>query len=169
MHPLFAKHGLVERQIQPDGHCLYSSFADQLGWLGIPLLPPPLHLEDTTSSSGGGTAELAQYIPLRRACAAYIRAHRADFAPFLEEDLDAHVAKVEGTAEWGGHTEVVALARAYGVVVNVVQAGGVERMNDEEVGGGGGEGGKEVWLAYYRHCYGLGEHYNSLRRRRREG
>ena len=51
----------------------------------------------------------------------------------------------------------MALARAYGVGIRVVQDG-----RTAEIGEGGG---KLVWLAYYRHGYGLGEHYNSLRRK----
>ena len=62
--------------------------------------------------------------------------------------------RVEGTAEWGGQLEVIALAGAYGVSVRVLQGEGrVEEM-------GNGEG--TVWLGYYRHAFGLGEHYNAL-------
>ena len=59
--------------------------------------------------------------------------------------------------------ELSALARAYGVEIRVVKTGGMEVVKPE--GEGGKEGEKTVWLAYYRHGYGLGEHYNSLRRR----
>lgn len=128
--------GLVEKGVAPDGHCLYSAFADQVH------------------------PEQPDYRFARRKCAEYMRAHRDDFEPFLEEAFEEYVRKVQETAEWGGQTEVLALAKAFGVVVNVVQAEGrgVERMNE-------GEGKEEVWLGYYRHSFGLGEHYNSLRKK----
>lgn len=130
---------LTEVEIAPDGHCLYSAFADQVD----------------------GARD---YRAARRRCAEFMGAHPDDFAPFIEGDFGEHLRRVGETAEWGGQAEVLALARAYGVQVNVVQAEGrgVERMNE------GAEGG-EVWLGYYRHSFGLGEHYNSLRKKKEEG
>ena len=161
--------GLSEQDILPDGHCLYSAFADQLEWVGLPLdaaLDQPLE------------GEQQKYRHTRVACADYLTKHKPSFEPFLDydtgEDMDEHIAKVRDTAEWGGQMEVLALAKAYGVVANIVQAGGgIIRMGEgeegEEGGGGGGSGAgkkQEVWLAYYRHSFGLGEHYNSLRAKR---
>lgn len=138
---------LTEHAITPDGHCLYSAFADQV-------------LHSTSSPPPPPSEGILDYRLARRKCAEYMVSHRADFEPFLEEMFEEHVRKVGETAEWGGQTEVLALAKAFGVVVNVVQAEGrgVERMNDEGVEG-------EVWLGYYRHSFGLGEHYNSLRKK----
>lgn len=43
--------------------------------------------------------------------------------------------------------------------------GRVEEVGgDEQIGDDDGKLDREVWLAYYRHGFGLGEHYNSLRR-----
>lgn len=137
---------LTENFITPDGHCLYSAFADQV-LCSVPSLLLP-------------SEDVLDYKLARRKCADYMVSHRADFEPFLEDAFDEHVRKVGETAEWGGQTEVLALAKVFGVVANVVQAEGrgVEKMND------GGTNG-EVWLGYYRHSFGLGEHYNSLRRK----
>ena len=157
----FSALGLTEHEIRPDGHCLYSAFADQLGWLGIPL--------DTSLDQSDDTRP---YKLARLACANYLAEHKASFEPFLDceaapgEDMDAHIAKVRDTAEWGGQMEVLALAKSYGVVANVVQAeGGVLRMGEDADADAdsGRRGRQDVWLAYYRHSYGLGEHYNSLR------
>ena len=182
----FSALGLTEHEIRPDGHCLYSAFADQLDWLGIPLAAGLVSLGQDQDHdhdkpavvpidrAGAGTRP---YKLARLACARYLAEHRASFEPFLDcdatatagEDMDAHIAKVRDTAEWGGQMEVLALAKAYGVVANVVQAeGAVLRMGedaDADAGAGAGRRGKQhdVWLAYYRHSYGLGEHYNSLR------
>ncbi|EFZ01773.1 Ovarian tumor, otubain [Metarhizium robertsii ARSEF 23] len=122
MRRTIAAHGLVEKDIEPDGHCL----------------------------------------TVRRAAAAYMGDNGDDFAPFLEGgDLGSHVARVRDTAEWGGQLELTALARRYGAEIRVVQDGRTERIGEEE----GARTGRVLWLAYYRHGYGLGEHYNSLRRK----
>jgi len=140
MAALLKNNGLTEHQVAPDGHCLYSAFAHSLRTAGVELDNAP-----------------RDYKEARIRCAEFMKENRVDFEAFLEEDFDAHVKKVEGTAEWGGQTEVMALGRAFGVKVNVLQAEGrgVESMNGDATGG-------EVWLGYYRHAFGLGEHYNSL-------
>ncbi|KAK6510072.1 hypothetical protein TWF481_004785 [Arthrobotrys musiformis] len=152
MKQLFDENGLVEILIPPDGHCLYSAFAVGLEGAGIPLS------DDTVSDK-----KVRGYTFTRKAAGEYISSHPDDFAPFLEEGetLDGHVRKVTSTAEWGGHMEILALAKEYGVTVKIVQAQGVgiTTMNEDE----GGEA--DVWLAYHRKGYGLGEHYNALRKK----
>jgi len=64
--------------------------------------------------------------------------------------------------------ELLALATAYGVEIKVVQEGRVETVSPMEGGDDEGEERKTIWLAYYRHDYSLGEHYNSLRRRKND-
>ena len=152
MASTFEANSLVEREIRPDGHCLFSAVADQLEQRGIPLRSAP-----------GAGDEGPGYKTVRRAAASWIEGHGDDFAPFLEEDLGSYVARMRDTAEWGGHLELLALARAYNLEINVVRNGPTEKIQ------GGGDGGgrkgdvEKIWLAYYRHGYGLGEHYNSLR------
>ncbi|KAK3373496.1 hypothetical protein B0T24DRAFT_575942 [Lasiosphaeria ovina] len=132
----FAAHALAEKDIAPDGHCLFSAVADQLAANGI--------------------------AAVRRRAADYMEAHGDEYAGFLEEPLAAYAAKIRDTAEWGGQLELAALANAYGVEIKVVQDGRTEvvRPAAEDTK----EGLKTLWLAYYRHGYGLGEHYNSLRK-----
>ncbi|KAL2264730.1 hypothetical protein VTJ83DRAFT_7240 [Remersonia thermophila] len=162
----FAQHKLKEVEIAPDGHCLFAAVADQLVRLGIPV-------------SGGareGGEEQARPVPgykaVRKAAADYILGHADDYAGFLAAEeggdggVEAYAARIRDTAEWGGQLELSALANAYGVEVRVVQgAGRVEVIRPSTAADGEGEGKerKTVWLAYYRHGYGLGEHYNSLR------
>ncbi|KID98890.1 OTU domain-containing protein 6B, partial [Metarhizium majus ARSEF 297] len=147
MRRTIAAHGLVEKDIEPDGHCLFSAVADQLSQSGIP--------------TGGTDASEPAYRTVRRAAAAYMGDNGDDFAPFLEGDLGSHLARVRDTAEWGGQLELTALARRYGAEIRVVQDGRTERIGEEE----GARTGRVLWLAYYRYGYGLGEHYNSLRRK----
>jgi OTU domain-containing protein 6 len=141
----FRRRGLTEKEIQPDGHCLFSAVADQLAQIGVPL----------NSEEG----ELP-YKTVRRAAAAYMLGHADDFAGFMEEPLESYAVRMRDTAEWGGQLELVALANAYGVEIRVLQDGSPEVIAPS----GGAEGKGEIWLAYYRHGFGLGEHYNSLRK-----
>ncbi|KAI9778445.1 MAG: hypothetical protein M1839_008091 [Geoglossum umbratile] len=156
----FKVHGLREKEIRPDGHCLYSAIADQLAELGIALQPitkPAMAIHETE----GNRDDMPGYKTVRIVAANFISEHPDDFAPFLEEPLSDYVHKIRDTGEWGGQLELLALARAYGVQINVLQGDG----RVVNVGPGGSVGhGKEIWLAYYRHSFGLGEHYNSLRR-----
>ena len=139
--------GLVEHEVRSDGHCLYTAIADQMQENG-------LHLDRSDGFPG--------YKAVRRDAAAFIERHPEDFAPFLEESLDDYISKTRDTGEWGGQLELSALARAYEVEINVLQGDGrVEKIVDA---GGKGPGKGSFWLAYYRHSFGLGEHYNSLRK-----
>lgn len=153
MEAEFARHGLEEHEIRPDGHCLFSAVADQLGQSGVPLVP----------SGEAGDGKEPGYKTVRRAAAGYIEARGDEFAGFLEEDLGSYVRKIRDTAEWGGQLELLALASVYGVEVCVVQDGRTEVIQPSGGGEQDGEDRKKIWLAYYRHGYGLGEHYNSLR------
>lgn len=146
MRKAFEEHGLVEKDIDPDGHCLFSAIADQLGQSAVPLTDRADEKEPA-------------YKTVRRAAADYMLLHPDDFAPFLDEDLTSYAAKMRDTAEWGGQLELMALARRYCAEIRVIQDERTERIGEEE----GKVSGKTLWLAYYRHGYGLGEHYNSLR------
>lgn len=155
MKSAFETHKLTEKDIQPDGHCLFSALADQLSHNGIPL------------GGGGGDKETEEpaYKTMRKTATGYMEEHADDFAPFLEEDFGGYVKKMRDTAEWGGQLELMAVARRYGVEIKVIQDGRTENISGrQEEKEGEGDEAKTLWLAYYRHGYGLGEHYNSLRR-----
>lgn len=146
----FKSHNLVEKLIRPDGHCLFSAVADQLQQAGIPL----------GADSEVELKEGERYKVVRKAAARYIEGHPDDFVAWLDEPLSAYVEKIRDTAEWGGHLELLALAKTYNVDICVLQDGGAQTI-------GAGSEAKEpekIWLAYYRHGFGLGEHYNSLRK-----
>jgi len=142
----FTSHNLTEKLIRPDGHCLFSAIADQLTLKNIPL------------SAQSASPEDPEYKVVRRAAASYIEEHPDDFVAWLEEPLESYVSKIRDTAEWGGHLELLALARSYDVRICVVQDTGIQEIE------GGGEDAEKIWLAYYKHGFGLGEHYNSLRK-----
>ncbi|KAK2681119.1 hypothetical protein RAB80_002912 [Fusarium oxysporum f. sp. vasinfectum] len=104
--------------IAPDGHCLFSAVADQLGQNDIPL--------------GDSDTKDPAYKTVRRVASEYMLEHGDDFAPFLEEDLQNYARKMRDTAEWGGQLELMALARQYKAEIRVVQDGRLERIGEKE-------------------------------------
>ncbi|KAL9028752.1 MAG: hypothetical protein Q9196_002920 [Gyalolechia fulgens] len=155
MRTLYSSRGLSEHQIRSDGHCLYAAVADQLISREQSLVPKQsLNGRNHLTSSSAAPYEIT-----RSVAASYIDEHADDFLPFLEEPLDDYLSKIRDTGEWGGHLELLALAKAYDVDINVLQSSGhVEKIES------GAHGSKpSLWLSYYHHSFGLGEHYNSLR------
>lgn len=151
----FKANSLEEKDIQPDGHCLFSAVADQLQQRGMPLRPST----DSTPADGD-----LPYQVVRHVAAGFMESNPEDFAPFMEEALDSYVTKIRDTPEWGGQLELLALARAYNVEIAVVQEGRTEVV-EPGTNTGATPKPERIWLAYYRHGYGLGEHYNSLRKK----
>ncbi|PWZ01126.1 cysteine proteinase [Testicularia cyperi] len=155
--------GVTMHEITPDGHCLYAAVADQLN----------------LRRKG---REPVDYKSTRRATANEMRSHPHEYKPFIS-DSDEHMAgidnreagtlnteqaqekhymtycdAVENTGVWGGQPEILALTRAFGTQINVIQAG----VPILKVGEGEFEG-EPLTISYHRKMYGLGEHYNSLR------
>lgn len=158
MNKAFTARGLVEKEVRADGHCLYASVADQLSLLGVGLRP---QISPTIiSGMEGEESKLEPYRTVRKTAANYIKKHEDDFVAFLEEPVDEYVRKVGETGEWGGQLELLALAKAYEVNISVLDGNG----QVHEVEGSKKDEEKRIWLAYYRHGFGLGEHYNSLRK-----
>mmetsp|Transcript_50087 Transcript_50087/g.108548 ORF Transcript_50087/g.108548 Transcript_50087/m.108548 type:complete len:300 (-) Transcript_50087:65-964(-) len=131
--------GLAVQEVPADGHCLYRSVADQL-------------------QRSGDAADFQQ---CRRLAAEYIRTHPDDFMPYLPGEagattIDAYCAQVESSSEWGGQLEITALSHACRRCVAVYSADGPPLLTGEQYAGA------PLTLAYHRHYFGLGEHYNSL-------
>ncbi len=156
MRTAYTSRGLKEREIRSDGHCLYAAVADQLIDSDIGLKP---RIDVDTVDFNQESSNLG-YQVTRQVTANYISKNPDDFAPFVEEPLEEYIKRIRDTGEWGGHLELLALARAYGVNINVLQGDG----KVEEIECGSEKTTNTLWLAYYRHNFGLGEHYNSLRR-----
>lgn len=125
-------------------------------------------------------ASQATYATCRRAAADFIHTHPDDFLPFLPSEVgedtagateagfmtraqfDRYCARMRDTAIWGGEPEVVALSRAYGVAIHVVQGGQPPVVVHDPADPAGqkteAEGGKRtVYISYHRRLYGLGE------------
>jgi OTU domain-containing protein 6 len=153
METQLQKHKLALHEIRADGHCLYAAVADQLQTRELDLKPEIKVTIEEKKFEG--------YKSVRHAAADWIEGHGDDFAGFMEDPLPEHVRKIRETGEWGGHLELLALARTYSLRICVLHSDGrVDKIEPE----GDAEGLQEVWLGYYKHSHGLGEHYNSLRK-----
>ena len=155
MQEQISSRGLQEQEIRSDGHCLYAAIADQL-------IDADIGLQPKTKVNGLDRDHLVVepgYKTTRQIAASYISAHPDDFVPFLEEPLLDYVHTIRETGEWGGHLELLALAKAYDVNISILRGDG----QVDTIKGSSKSGAKPLWLAYYRHSFGLGEHYNSLR------
>lgn len=152
--------GVKMHDITPDGHCLYSSIADQYNLL--------YHHHRT-------------YQDMRKLASQHMKAHRDDFLPFvsdsdekmagiinseagkknndhaLEDHYLAYCDAIETTAVWGGQPEILALSQALDVPIWVVQSGSPTLKIGEE------KRTTPLLISYHRKMFGLGEHYQSLR------
>lgn len=144
-------------EIRADGHCLYAAVADQLKTRDLDL-KPRIFVKVIPEESG---KQAQDYKKVRYAAADWIEQNADDFAGFMEDPLPEHVRKIRETGEWGGHLELLALARTYGVRICVLHSDGTVNKIEPE---GEQSDLEEIWLGYYKHSHGLGEHYNSLRK-----
>jgi OTU domain-containing protein 6 len=137
--------------VPSDGNCLYRAVAHQL--------------------CAHPAATQHDHYSLRGLAAAHIRAHAEDYSPFLgmepgDAAFQEYVDKVASltAAEWGGQLELKALAAALQLPIDVYAADApVLRMQDSD--GAASAGGPlpllPLRVAYHRHYFSLGEHYNS--------
>ncbi|KAF1917774.1 hypothetical protein BDU57DRAFT_444394 [Ampelomyces quisqualis] len=159
MEAQLEKHGLALHEISANGHCLYAAVADQLHSRELATTSKIL-----SAMADNEVPKRDDYRSVRNAAADWIEAHADDFAGFIEDPLPEHVRKIRDTGEWGGHVELLALARTYRIRICVLHShGSVDRIEPE------GENSQssdieDIWLGYYKHSHGLGEHYNSLRK-----
>lgn len=141
MNELLKLNKLKVFEVNADGNCLFNSIRDQLA------LKHELNL----------TIE-----ELRIKASAYILAHPDDFIPFLMEkdeiiDIEEYCKKLSTTTMWGSDIEILAFSKIFDCPIEVYLVGANKLMFNDE--------GIELVLkiAFYKHSFGLGEHYNSLR------
>jgi len=137
------------REVKADGHCLYRAVAEQVAEM----------------------REESRYGEVRIMCANEMLKNREEYEAFVEVEeagsFEKYCEKVESTAEWGGHVEMLAIARALkrNVEVFEVRPGGeVEKMVVEGSGssGSGGEEALPLRVAFMKESYTLGEHYDAV-------
>ena len=139
---------------------MYAAIADQLSLLGV--IPPAQ----------------ANFAIIREAAANYIYTHPNDFLPFLPSvlgedglgtsqagimgprEFEAYCATIRDTATWGGEPEILALSKAYGISIHVVQGGSPPVVVHDPTGAPRTDNLKDqkaVRVSYHRRMYGLGE------------
>lgn len=129
-----ATMGLALREVPGDGNCLFRALGDQLE---------------------GHTKAHLQH---RQETVEYMRQHRLDFEPFVEDDVpfERHVGNLEKAGTYAGNDAIVAFARRHGVTVIIHQ------LNSplwKVHGGDPNVPHRELHIAYHN-----GDHYNSIRR-----
>jgi len=172
-----AARRLAVVDVPADGHCLFAALAHQLSTCPSAPRPPATAWDVPT---------------LRSLAASHMRAHRAEFEPFVAaaeaeggdeaggggptpgapspsgDAFEDHCAAVEHTAAWGGQAEVAALAAALPAAVTILAVGLPPVVMGE---GNGAKNGTEnadsapppaLTICYLRHALALGEHYNSV-------
>jgi len=128
--------GLTLREIQGDGNCLFRALGDQLEGHGRNHLK---HREDTVE---------------------YMRNHRLDFEPFVEDDIpfDKHVGNLGTPGSYAGNDAIVAFAKLHSVTIVIHQLGApLWQIND--VNDSSEKIVTELHIAYHN-----GDHYNSVRK-----
>eukprot|EP00123_Amoebidium_parasiticum_P022622 comp91289_c0_seq1/m.48560 comp91289_c0_seq1/g.48560 ORF comp91289_c0_seq1/g.48560 comp91289_c0_seq1/m.48560 type:complete len:349 (-) comp91289_c0_seq1:15-1061(-) len=124
--------GLRLKEVLGDGNCLFRAFADQI------------------------EGDEEQHAVYRRKVVEYMKAHRADFEPFVEDDVpfDKHISDLAEDGTFGGNDSIVAFARLMGVNVSIHQLDAprwnIATDNDTRK--------PVVHLAYHNY-----EHYSSVR------
>ncbi|XP_045116148.1 deubiquitinase OTUD6B-like isoform X2 [Portunus trituberculatus] len=139
---LLRERQLKMHEIEPDGNCMYAAIAHQAG--------------NNTTVPG-----------LRAQAGQFIRSNFSDFAPFITdpktgemltpEQFSEYCDLIVKTPAWGGQPELRALSQVLHRRIEVLQAEGSPIVFGEDW-----TQHKTIHLAYYRHYYGLGEHYNSV-------
>ncbi|XP_075696592.1 OTU domain-containing protein 3 [Rhinoderma darwinii] len=124
--------GLRLREVPGDGNCLFRALGDQL--------------------EGHSQSHLKH----RQETVDYMRKHRSDFEPFVEDDVpfDRHVENLAQAGTFAGNDAIVAFARSN--QVNVV----IHQLNNPlwQIRGSDKVSARELHIAYR-----YGDHYDSVR------
>jgi len=134
-----AQFGLRVVSIRGDGNCMFRSIADQL------------------------EGDQHAHWNFRTRIVDYIRSHREDFEPFIEDDegFDDYIQRMGSEGEWGGHQELFAASRALHMnfVIHQYDAPRFEiHVEDGQGHRGRPEDSPCVHLSYHGE-----QHYNSVR------
>ncbi|PFX29923.1 OTU domain-containing protein 3 [Stylophora pistillata] len=123
------------KDIPGDGNCLFRALGDQI--------------------EGDHTSHLRH----RRETVKYMRDHRSDFEPFMEDNIsfDKHLQELSKLSTHGGNDSIVAFARNHGV--NIV----IHQLNEPRWVIYGGEYKQKGQVRELHVSYHNGEHYSSVR------
>ncbi len=170
-------------KVPADGNCLFSAVADQLsaaGGTGQGMLRDAhasVSGSPQTLDDAGHEVQITDAQALRLLATQHIALHSADFAAFLTDasgnvaDVGAYCADMGDIrkGKWGGQPELLALSSALGAPLRVVQVDDVMRATPSHPAllrsmvFGEEQQGPRLTVAFHKHYYALGEHYNSVR------
>ncbi|CAG5128180.1 unnamed protein product, partial [Candidula unifasciata] len=130
-----AKMGLQLRDIPADGNCLFRALGDQL------------------------EGHCRNHFRHRTEVVNYMRTHRHDFEPFVEDDMsfDEHVQTLQKLGTHAGNDAIVAFAKLHNVHVVIHQLNGQPLMIQGPTVSN--ENTRQLHLAYHN-----GDHYSSVRK-----
>lgn len=141
MNEKLQDRNLILVDIIPDGNCLFNSIKDQLSC--------KLNIEKSIQE-------------LRELAAEYILSHSDDFIPFLFEksltSVDEYCNKLVHETMWGSDIELLAFSNIFDCKIEVFVANAPNVIFNESKS-------VNLTIGFYKHSYGLGEHYNSLRKK----
>ncbi|ELU14639.1 hypothetical protein CAPTEDRAFT_108175 [Capitella teleta] len=126
------KMGLEIRDIPGDGNCLFRALGDQL--------------------EGHGR----NHLKYRHDVVEFIRKNRADFEPFVEDDVpfDRHISMLSKPGTYAGNDCIVAFARIHGLTVIIHQLDSpLWQVHGDK------KDGKQLHISYHN-----GDHYASIRK-----
>lgn len=154
--------GMTVVEIRADGHCLYSSVADQLVLTSHPVA------KEFSSSKKEEAKKKEPAAVVREIAAKYMLAHPADFIGFVTNDEGEPVLNDAEYQQycnnitspdlviWGGEPEIVALSKALKCPIAVHSA------NNPPLKIGGDIAATPLNISLHRFELSAGNHYNSV-------
>jgi OTU domain-containing protein 6 len=132
---VLAERGMQRNDVAADGNCMFNAVAQQLQRVGRDI-------------DGPGLRQLAVQ---------YIIEHPERFQPFITgETVEEYVKRLSGSTEmWGGHIELMALANALRVRIEVVQEAPAHTVTPETADATA----PQLTVVYLAHYMTLGAHY----------
>lgn len=142
MQSFFYLHNLEVYETKPDGNCLFESIQDQL-----------INRHNIKKN----------ITDLRLIASEYILNNKNDFIPYLfdektdsMQDVEEYCNLLVNATSWGSDLEITSLAKYFDCPIIIYLEDSSIKINENGIN-------PALKLAYYKHHYSLGEHYNSLR------
>jgi OTU domain-containing protein 3 len=129
--------GLTLREMPGDGNCLFRALADQL------------------------EGDSRNHMDHRRAVVDFMKKHRPDFEPFVEDDepFEKYIQSLAQNGTFAGNDAIVAFARLHDVTVVIHQLDSPAWLIQPSNEASYSPSGREIHIAYHN-----GDHYNSVRK-----
>jgi hypothetical protein len=129
--------GLTLREMPGDGNCLFRALADQL------------------------EGDSRNHMDHRRAVVDFMKKHRPDFEPFVEDDepFEKYIQGLAQSGTFAGNDAIVAFARLHNVTVVIHQLDSPAWLIQPSNEASYAPSGREIHIAYHN-----GDHYNSVRK-----